>query len=66
MFQAGASGHSSGAIPNLNRVVGLMEALSAGNTSCALRVSNNPNCALVQNYVRSHGATPPGTTQNNG
>ena len=40
IFQARASGQSSGSIPRLKRVVGLIEALSAGETSRPQRVSS--------------------------
>ena len=47
MFQALASGQSPGSIPRLKRVVGLIESLSVGRTSCPLRVSSMPSNALV-------------------
>ena len=47
MFQAEDSGHSSGSMPRSKRVVGLSEALSAGNTASWQRVSSIPSRALV-------------------
>ena len=47
MFQARDSGQSSQSSPRSNRVVGLSEVPSAGNTSFSQRVSSIPSTALV-------------------